>query len=167
MAILSGFLVLGISLILQTTIISQIHLLSGNADLVMLSVLSWSLFDQVEITWEWAIIAGVLVGTVSALPFWAPVLSYILIALLVQFIKQRVWQIPILELFTAIFFSTLIYHAVSFLAVTLAGTQLSLTEVFNLITLPSLILNLLGAIPVNGLSSEIALWFFPDDSDES
>lgn len=163
MSIFSGILFLGIAMFFQITIVSQIHLLQGSADLVLLTLLSWSLTERVEVTWEWALIAGLLVGAVSAIPIWAPIAAYIFIAFMVSYIKRRVWQVPILAIFTATTLGTLIIQFLSFIALSLNGVQLEFFQVFNLITLPSLLLNLLVVIPVKGITGEISRWILPDE----
>jgi hypothetical protein len=43
------------------------------------------------------------------------------------------------------------------------GTPLPFFEAVNLVILPSLLLNLLAALPVNGLMGEIAGFLYPEE----
>ncbi len=61
------------------------------------------------------------------------------------------------------FFGTLIMHSVSLVAVLISGTSLPFGEVINLITLPSLLLNLLLSIPVYALINDLAKWLYPEE----
>ena len=167
MAILIGIPILIIAVILQSVIASQIRLLNGTADLVLLTVVIWIMRKRVKVTWEWAILAGVMVGFISALPFWVPIVAYLVVTAMGLFLKQRVWQIPILALFTAIFFATLTMHAITVATLRFLGTPLDLVQVFNLVTLPGLLLNLLLAIPINGVVGEISAWIYPEEELEA
>ncbi len=166
MATLIGIPILALTIIIQSTIISRVPLLQGTADLMLLVVVSWIIRERVKATWEWVIMAGLMMGFVSELPFWLPVLAYLLIGGLSLFIKQRVWQAPILALLTATFFSTLILHALSFIVLRVGGTPFAFLDVFRLIMLPSLLLNMLFAIPVFGTISEISNWVYPAEIEE-
>ena len=163
MATLLAIPILGIALMLQTAIFSQITLLKGPADLVLLTLLSWVLQQRVGAIWWWALVAGLLVGWVSALPVWLTVAGYLAVTGLAIALRSRVWQIPILALFTTILVGTLLTQGSVFLFLRLGGTSLDLQETLNLIILPSLLLNLLIAIPVNGIISELANWLYPPE----
>ncbi len=147
----------------QTAVLSQVTLLRGPADLVLLTLLSWVLQQRVRAIWWWAALAGLLVGWISALPVWLPMAGYLAVTGLAVLLRNRVWQVPILALFTTIIIGTGITHGLAFLFLRLDGVILSLPETLNLIILPSLLLNLLLAIPVNGVIGELASWLYPPD----
>ncbi len=163
MAALLAFPILGVALMIQTAILSQVTLLRGPADLVLLTLLSWVLQQRVRAIWWWALIAGVFVGLISAIPVWLALAGYLAATGLAVLLRNRVWQIPILALFTTIIFGTLITQGTTFLFLRVGGTPLNAQEVLNLVILPSLLLNLLLAIPVNGIMSEIAYWLYPPE----
>ena len=155
--------ILGTALMIQTAILSQVPLLKGPADLVLLTLLSWVLQQRASAIWWWAVVAGLLVGWVSALPVWLTIVGYLAVTGLAGLLRNRVWQIPILALFTTIIFGTIITQVSAFLFLRLGGTALDFQEAVNLIILPSLLLNLLIAIPVNGIISELATWLYPPE----
>lgn len=159
--------ILGAAVILQTAIASRITLLRGPADLVLLILVSWTLQKQTENAWQWALLAGLILGWISALPLWIPPLAYAAASGLTTLLRNRVWQIPVLALFTAAVLGTLVVHGFSFLALRLGGIPLDWGQAFNLIILPSLLLNLLLAIPVHGLISEVANWTYPEEKIEA
>jgi cell shape-determining protein MreD len=155
--------ILGVALMIQTAILSQVPLLKGPADLVLLTLLSWVLQQRVGAIWWWATVAGLLVGWVSALPVLLTLAGYLAVTGLAVILRNRVWQIPILALFITIIFGSLITQGSAYLYLRLGGTPLDLQEALNLIILPSLLLNLLIAIPVNGIISELASWLYPPE----
>ncbi|MBP1702367.1 MAG: conserved rane protein of unknown function, partial [Chloroflexi bacterium] len=147
MATLIAIPILGVLLILQTAVISQIPLLRGTSDLVMVAIIAWSLQKTVKTAWQWGIIGGLLVGITTALPYALPVFGYLLVVGMVLLLRQRVWQVPILAMFVATFLGTIIIHGLSIVVLRFTGTPLSWLESVNMITLPSLLINLLVALP--------------------
>jgi len=150
-----------LALMFQMAVVSRIMLLSGAADLVLLILVAWALQEQVESAWHWAVLAGLLVGFVSAVPPVVPIIGYLLAVTFARFVIRQIWQTPILALFSVTFFSTLVYHAVTYLVLLIAGTPLPFEDVLALIVLPSVFLNLLLAIPVHSLLRDLALWVYP------
>ncbi len=162
MAALIGIPIITFAIILQSTILSQITLLQGPADLVLLIVISWIINERVKAVWAWAIFAGLGVGFVSQLPLWLPLLSYVLITPIGVYIKKRVWQVPVLALFAAVFLGTLLTYLLTYAYLRFFVTfPYEISQVFNLIILPSLLINLIFAIPVQAVIGEIARWFYP------
>ena len=163
MSTLLAIPVLSLLLILQSAIFSRITLLHGSADLLLLAVLAWALQERVDTAWRWGIIAGLLVSMASALPFGAALSGYLLATGMALLLRQRVWQRPVLAMFVATFFATLLTHAIDLAALRLAGSPISLSESLNLITLPSILLNLLLAIPIFALLSDLGDWLYPEE----
>jgi len=155
--------VLGGLMILQTSLLSRFPLLEGTSDLVMLAVIAWALQKRVQTAWQWCIIGGLIFSLVSALPVGAALLAYSLITILALVLRRHVWQAPLLAMLVTTFLGTIIMHAVSLVAVLISGTSLPLGEVINLITLPSLLLNLLLAIPVYAIINDLAKWLYPEE----
>ena len=106
MTIFLSIPVLGIALVLQTAIASRIHLLSGTTDLFLLILAAWSLQEQVRTAWYWAILGGLMVGLISGLPWYVPLLGYLAVVGLGRLLTRRVWQAPLLAMFAITFMST-------------------------------------------------------------
>jgi cell shape-determining protein MreD len=161
MRTLLGFFLLAIALIFQTTIVGRITLLQGTADLVLLVLLAWILRERREADWIPALIAGLMVGLASALPIWLPIAGYLVIAGLAHLLQRQVWQVPLLTLFTLTFIGSIIIRGLSLFYLTAIGTPLDFGDAFNLVILPTTILNLFLALPVFGFIGEITNWFYP------
>jgi rod shape-determining protein MreD len=155
--------ILGFLVMLQSAVLTRFPLLHGTADLVLLAVIAWSLQKRVQTAWQWGIIGGLLVGLVSALPFWAAISIFALAVVISLALRQRVWQAPILAMFIATFLITLLAHAITVLALRLTGTSLPLVQTLNLISLPTVILNLVFAIPAFYLLADLAKWLYPEE----
>jgi hypothetical protein len=161
--ILLAFPVLAAVTILQSAILSRTPLLGGTADLMLLALAGWVLHDRVRTPWLWALLGGAMMGYLSALPMVVYPGSYLAVTGLALLIRRRVWKAPILAMFATVFAGTLIVHVASLLAVSLRGTLLPLAQVVNLITLPSLLLNLLLAAPVFVVMRDLANWVYPEE----
>jgi len=165
MPALIGIPILALAVIIQSSILSQITLLQASADLVLVVVVSWIIHERVKAVWEWAVIAGILVGFISELPMLSYLIGYLAVAAIGIALKRRVWRAPLLALFTAVFIGTLTMQVLIFILLRLSGTVIDPLQAFNLVILPSLLLNLLLALPVQGLINEVAAWFYPEEID--
>lgn len=161
--IILGLPVLAGVVMLQSAVVSRLPLLNGKADLMLLVLSAWALHERVQSAWIWALVGGLMVGYLSSLPFGLMTIAYLAAVGLAMLIRRRIWRAPILAMFAAVFLGTLIVHLTSLLAVSLQGTLLPLVDVFNLITLPSLVLNLLLAAPVFVLVHDLANWAYPEE----
>jgi len=163
---LVAFPLLGLAVILQSSIISQVRLLSGYADLLLLILAAWALQERVKSAWHWAVVACAMVGISSGMPWLVVAIGYLGVIFLAQILQRRVWQAPLLAMFSVIFIGTLFVHVLSFIALQVLGVPLLLADVANLITLPSLLLNMLFSIPVYAMMRDLAHWVYPLEEHE-
>jgi hypothetical protein len=70
MAILIGIPILIGLIMLQTAVVSTLPLLQGSADLILLVVIAWAMQERVPSSYEWAVMAGLMVGAITAAPFY-------------------------------------------------------------------------------------------------
>lgn len=150
-----------LAVILQSAIVSRITLLSGTADLPLVMLAAWAMQDDVETAWHWAIATGILVGFVSGLSWVVPLVSYIVVIVLAQVLQRRVWQAPLLAMFSVTFLGTLALSFLSIVILRFSGISLSIADVFGLVTLPGILLNMLLAIPIFTVMRDVARWVYP------
>jgi len=158
---LIAFPLLGLAVILQSSIVSQMKLISGYADLLLLILAAWALQSRVRSAWHWAALVCLMVGFVSGMPWLVVVIGYLGVIFVAQILRRRVWQAPMLAMFSVIFIGTLFIHLLSFVALRILGTSLPIDDVVGLITLPSLLLNMLFSIPIYALMRDLARWVYP------
>ncbi len=163
MAVLIAIPVLGGLAMLQSSILSRLPLLHGSSDLIMLAVIAWALQKKSQTAWQWCIIGALAANLTSAVPLGVPLIGYSLTTAIALLLRQRVWQVPILAMFLVTFLGTLITHAVTVFALRLTGNPIPILEAFNLVTLPSILLNLLFAVLVYALTSELTRWLYPEE----
>ncbi|MBM3126342.1 MAG: hypothetical protein FJZ87_14945 [Chloroflexi bacterium] len=161
-----AFPILGLAALLQSAVIGQIQLLSGYADLPMLLLAAWALQDRVKSAWHWAAAACLMVSFLSRLPWPIYLFGYLGIVFIAQIMQKRVWQAPMLALFGVTFAGTIFMHLLSFAILRLSGTPFAIMEVLGLITLPSLLLNMLFSIPVYVMMRDLSRWVYPIEAFE-
>jgi hypothetical protein len=155
--------VLGLTVILQSAVMSHLTLLSGYGDLILVMLAAWALQAQVESAWQWAFLASILVGFLTRLPWAVVAAGYLAVIILAYAMRRRVWQAPLVAMFIVTFFGTVFMHLLSYIALSLAGSTLSLRDVIGMLTLPSLLLNLLFAVPVYALMRDLSRWVYPGE----
>jgi len=93
-------------------------------------------------------------------------ISYLAAVGMAKLLQRRIWQSPILTLFVLIFMTTLFQHILSIGALQLSGIAISITEGLSRVTLPSLFLNLLLAVPVYIILRDLYLMVNPNKDEE-
>ena len=63
----------------------------------------------------------------------------------------------------ATFFGTMIVHLITLIVLRLLGSSLPLLQTLNMVTLPSVLLNLLLAVPFYTLLGDLANWLYPEE----
>jgi rod shape-determining protein MreD len=161
-----AFPLLLLAVILQSAVVSQIQLLSGYADLLILVLGAWALQKHVKSAWLWAVLGCVMLAFVSNMPWPVIFIGYFSVVLLAKALQRRVWQAPLLAMFSVVFIGTLFMHLLSFTVLRLLGTPFVFADVIGLITLPSLLLNMLFSIPIYTFMRDLARWVYPAEEHE-
>jgi hypothetical protein len=154
---------LGLAVIVQSAIVGHFPLLGGTADVVLILVTAWSLQQAVSTGLQWAFLASVLISLVSSLPWFVYFVAYGGVVLLAMLLQRRVWQVPMLAMFIVTFLGTALLHGLTLLYVYLSGSEVPVADSLGLITLPSVLLNMLVAIPAYGMMRDLAGWVFPGE----
>jgi rod shape-determining protein MreD len=163
MIYLLGIFLFEILAIIQSTIVSAMPLLKGTTDLILLFIIAWALQDRVESAWQWCLIGGLLISLYSGLPFGVLILAYLLCVPIAKLLKRRIWKAPFLAMLAATFVSTILVQFISMASRLITGVNIPLMDALNLILLPSLLLNLILAIPVFSIVRDIASWMYPEE----
>lgn len=163
---LVAFPILALAVILQSAIVSRISLLSGYADLVLVVVIAWALQEGATTAWHWAILAGAMSAVVTGLPWGVPWAGFLMAAWIARALQKRIWQAPLIAMFTVTFLASLFSHLLSYVVLNIIGASLPFGDAFSLVTLPSVLLNLLLAIPIFWLMRDLAQWINPVEEED-
>jgi hypothetical protein len=152
---------LALVVIVQSAIVPAFSLLAGYADLPLVLLAAWALQEGVTTSLQWAFLGSLMISLVSHLPWFVYLSGYIGIVALARVLQGRVWQVPLLAMFTVTFLGTLLMHILSFAYLRLIGGSISISDSLGLVTLPTMLLNLLVAMPLFGMMRDLAHWIFP------
>ena len=162
-------LVCGLSLvvfyILQTTIFSQVRLISGSADLVLLFLAAWSLQEQIRNTLLWTLVAGIVISLLSAMPFFAPLLGYLGVFGISKFLQRRVWRSPLLAMLIVVLLGTFFQQIVSVIVLQVSGAPVSWGQSLDSVILPSALMNLIFALPIFAIANDLAGRVSPQEAE--
>jgi len=161
MAYLLAFPVFIILTMAQIGIVSQLHLLRGTADLVMIALVAWTLHERGGSSWAWAVVAGLLISFVSATPLYVPLIGYLVLTFIVRILRRHVWQTPLLAMFLATMLGTIVIQFMYFFVLEITGTPLPWQESLSLVMLPSVLLNLILVLPVYVVMTDLAHLVYP------
>ncbi len=161
-----AFPLLLLAVIFQSAVVSQVKLLSGYADLPLLMLGAWALQDRVKSAWHWAALGCVMLGFVSTMPWPVLAAGYLAVVFIAQTLQKRVWQAPLLAMFSVTFIGTMFLNLLSFVVLRVLGTPFVFADVAGLITLPSLLLNMLFSIPIYAFMRDLARWVYPAEEYE-
>lgn len=162
-ALLAAIPVLGLTLMLQLSILSRMMLLSGNADLILLVLAAWALQERARGAWIWGIAASLAAGLISGIPWYIYLVGYLSVVGASKLLVHRIWQAPLLAMFSVTLIGTLELLMLTYLRQTIFESSLPLRGVFLQIVLPSVLLNLLLAIPVHGFVKDLANRLYPPE----
>ena len=149
--------------IFQSVVLSNIPLLLGTVDIVLVVLLAWALQDRVQTAWHWSLIGGGFMTLLSGLPIGVYVLGYVGATLMARYIKRRIWKFPFLGMLTATFFGTLVLLSISWLARWLTGVYIQIGQAVLLIAFPSILLNLLITVPAFYVMKDLANRIYPKE----
>lgn len=135
---LVAFPLLGLAVILQSSVVSRVQLLSGYADLPLIMLAAWALQERVRSSWHWALLGCAILAFVSSMPWRVLGDGYLGVVFVAQALQRRVWQAPLLAMFSVTFIGTIYMHLLSFTVLRVLGTPFSFSDVVGLMALAEL-----------------------------
>lgn len=150
-----------LAMMLQSGIFSRWTILSGSPDLVLLVIIALCLHQKQRWFWVLLLIMGGVVGLISALPFFLPMVVYLAIYFGSLTLQQRIWQTPLLAMFLLTFGGTIMFHLLTIGVLFVKGIPFDFTQAMVNVVLPAVFLNMFLAIPVHAIVNEMSVWLNP------
>jgi cell shape-determining protein MreD len=166
---ISNFISIPVMLILsvlQSTAISRITLINGSADLILLAVAAWGVKERGYNAFVWALIGGLFIALITAMPLYIPVISYLFVALLAKLLFGRIWQSPIVMLIVIVLAGTFFQQTLSIFYLQINGVNADFLESIQKFTLPSMLLNFFFIFPMYVFISDLREWVNPGEDYE-
>ena len=161
---MSGLLaipVMAFLMILQTTVIKEVNLLHGSADILLVWLSAWVLRDESQQKWVW-ILLGIALGIlVSAIPWFAIISGYAVIFILTKLIQKRLWQSPMISTFLVVMISSIILYLTSYAGLQMKTGAYPFQDTLTQVIIPSIFLNLFFSIPIYLFARDLHQWVTP------
>jgi rod shape-determining protein MreD len=147
MAIIIGIPLLALLAVLQSSIISDLSLLEGRPDLILIAVVAWGLMGRHRESMIWGLIGGLFLDMLSGLPLGVTSINLILIAFLVSFSEGRFWESHILMPLGVMLLLSPLFYFLSIVTLWMLGHDINLGIAIARVILPGTFLNLLLILP--------------------
>jgi len=165
MAYLLALPILGGLMLLQTAVFSRAPLLNGTADLLLLTIAAWAIRPRVTSYWFWSLVATILFGYVSALPYTVPLIAYGVATIAAVILRRRMWNILLPAYLVVVFIGTLAMNILTVITLFIWGSAPPLSDVLNLVFLPSLMINVFLGLLVYIVIGDLAERLYPEELD--
>ena len=152
--------------VIQTVAVSRITLMGGSADIILLAIVSWGISEEDSSVFFWALVGGIFISFISAMPTAAVITSYLVIAGISRVFQKVLWQAPILAILLSSFIGTIVKFTIDIIALQFMGIELTLFESIKMALAPNLILNLFILFPVYLIVSDLAKRISPKEEYE-
>ena len=152
--------------VIQTVAVSRITLMGGSADIILLAIVSWGISEEDSSVYFWALVGGIFISFISAMPTAAVITSYLVIAGISRVFQKVLWQAPILAILLSTFIGTIAKFTIDIIALQLMGIELTLFESIKMALAPNLILNLFILFPIYLIMSDLARRISPKEEYE-
>lgn len=164
--IIAGLPILAVAGFIQVGFFGQIRLMSGTSDLILLCLIAWTINDKSKYSWILVIAGGLIMSYVSAMPMNGYIWMYLMIWLIIRFIKMRVWQMPLILMLFVTILGTLLISAGTLALLFLQNASVNYLDALRMIIIPSLVMNLLLAIPVYAFLNDVINTIYVDEDVE-
>ena len=143
--------------ILQTAFVPHIRLLGGGPDLIFLVILAWSINSRLEDSIIWAFIGGIIIDLLSAAPTGTSTPGLIITLFFVTGLGRQVYQIGFMLLGGLVLGGTMATQFTQYIILSFAGFQINWMEITRYVILPTLVYNLVLALPIYWIIKRIQL----------
>ncbi len=158
---LVGFFILMAAAVVQSTLLSHLHFFGGTLDLVLVLTLGWTLAGDWQGGIAWGFMGGLFLDLLSGGPLGAAALGLTLMAYMASLTEGHFWRSHILLPLGTVMLGTLGFHGLYLIALAYSGYDLNWSASLAYVTLPTLVLNTLGMVPLYTLLRWLHAIVFP------
>ena len=134
--------VLSLIVALQTSISPQIRVLGGAPDLIFLIVLSWAVNTDLDESFTWAFVGGVIADLMSAAPLGTTSLGLVILVYIIHLFQQRLYRVGLILLLPFTLAGTLLKETIFAIVLALVGLGSDYGIMFFYVMVPTMIYNL-------------------------
>lgn len=161
MEYLIGVPLLALLSVVQATILADLTVLRGRPDLVLITIIAWSLTGRWKASMLLGLFGGLLLDLQSGMPFGIGAAVMVFCAFLVSQLEGRLWEAHFLTAPGVTLIVSMVYHAAMIGTIMLMGRRVDLPVALIEVVLPSTFLNLLLVVPLSQLAESLHDRLFP------
>lgn len=157
-----GIPILLLAAVVNATIMPELRLGNGTADLVFLLVISWALLSDVRDAMLWAVIGGMLQDLLSIAPLGTSALGLVIVAFVADAIFGTISRGNLLVPFVVAGVGTVVYQMITLFVMRMLGlSAVGIGQGLVYVSLPSTIMNMLLILPAFRLMGAVHRRAFP------
>lgn len=157
-----GIPILLLAAVINATIMPELRLGNGTADLVFLLVMSWALLADVRDAMLWAVIGGMLQDVLSIAPLGTSALGLVIVAFEADAVFGTVSRGNLIVPLVVAGVGTFVYQMITLLLLRMLGlSAVGLGQGLVYVMVPSTIMNVLLILPVFRLMGAVHRRAFP------
>jgi rod shape-determining protein MreD len=157
-----GIPILLLAAVINATIMPELRLGNGTADLVFLLVMSWALLADVRDAMLWAVIGGMLQDVLSIAPLGTSALGLVIVAFAADAVFGTVSRGNLIVPLVVAGVGTFVYQMITLLLLRMLGlSAVGLGQGLVYVMVPSTIMNVLLILPVFRLMGAVHRRAFP------
>lgn len=157
-----GIPILLLAAVINATIMPELRLGNGTADLVFLLVMSWALLADVRDAMLWAVIGGMLQDVLSIAPVGTSALGLVIVAFAADAVFGTVSRGNLIVPLVVAGVGTVVYQMLTLLLLRMLGlSAVGLGQGVVYVMVPSTIMNVLLVLPVFRLMGTVHRRAFP------
>jgi len=156
-----GIPLLFLAALLNATVMAELRLGGGAPDLVFLMVVTWAMLAEPRDAYLWALVGGVAQDWFSTAPLGASSLALLAVAFVVDALFGVVPRGNLLLPPLAVAGGTVLYHLLLIGILRMQNMAVPLAHGLSTVTLPTVVLHVLLALPVYRLMGMVHYWLSP------
>lgn len=120
----------------------------GQLSLVMLLVVAWSIRSDLEGSFAWALVGGIMMDMLSIVPIGTSSFALVIIVYVVNAVSIQIYRVNILMILAITIVATIFLQFFTYLTLVLLGNSYNLFNLIRWMLIPTIIYNTLAILPV-------------------
>lgn len=140
--------ILLLAVAVQSSLLPQFRVYSGQPDLVLLLVLAWSVHADLEEGLLWAFFGGISQDLMSFLPLGSSTMGLVIGVFTIYWVRRQIFKLNIIVVVAIVMIMVVLQQIIQLGVLTLIGWDLGLISVIRYAMIPSFLYNLALFVPV-------------------
>lgn len=144
-----SFAFLIVAAVLENSVLLDYRLLEGQPSLVLMIVVCWAWYAELNEAIFWAFLGGILLDLMNPImPLGVSVIAPLVIVFAVKVAERAFYDVSILALIAFVVAGTILHHVLVLLVLSAQGASIAPVDYVRTFTAPTLLFNLLGTFPI-------------------